>query len=101
MAHITGLNCCGVGELVVLNEYTPFLNIIEDAKDCHIGMIVAFFVKPKGKKEFDGKKLLNHLLKNGFKKQRIFINPNTGNTLQPVYYVIPKKYRAETIEETW
>lgn len=86
--------CCGAGEICGLDNYVSPKKIIESASRKHMAWLVAFFLKPKGHKKWKGVKLMKAMKKYGFKPGRVFINPNTGNTLQPYTYLLPKKDRA-------
>ena len=111
MAYVDDLACCGVGEITHLSSggqgKEELCRILEEAKEANKGFLIAYFVKLRGEKEFDAQRLMNTLLSHGFKKSsRKFVNPNTGNTIQPLHYMMKKSERAkvpprETEQDFW
>lgn len=98
MVYIDDIGCCGVGEVKHLSGRDSLSKILETAKDMNKGFLIVYFVKYKGKKRFEAQALMNKMLKHGFKKSsRSFINPNTGNTVQPLHYLMKKAERAKFV----
>lgn len=95
MAFIGEMSCCAAGEIRGLDRYRKPSSLIKEASRQNMAWLVAFFLKPKKQKKWKGQKLKTALRKYGFKPGKIFINPNTGNTLQAYTYLIPKKDRAK------
>lgn len=98
MANVYSIDCCGVGEVRFLSGRDSLTAILKQAKDYKKGFLIVYFVKPSGQKKFVAQALMNKMLKHGFKKSsRSFINPNTGNTIQPLHYLMKKSERAKWV----
>jgi len=97
MIDINGLDCCGIKEIVDIDNYTEnpkqiILDICEDYyKEEHM---CAFYIFSDIQKKKAGKNLKNFIQKNKLgliTLSPIRINPNSGNSLRVYLWTIDKK----------
>ena len=97
MAYIRFMSCCGVGEVVNLTNRCSIKSIMREAKTARKGMLVVYFMKLRGKDKFKADKLMEKMLNYGFQKSgEPFVNPNSGNTIQPLHYIMKKEEKENT-----
>lgn len=102
MAYINGINCCGIGEVIDLHNRSTVASVIKDAKELNKGFLIANFAKyqikdkegyltGKFEDEFAGEQFMEKLLHHGFMKLPAFVNPNSGNIVQPLFYALKEE----------
>lgn len=80
--------CCGVAEIVDLSTEVKWSHLLYQAQSARKGLLFAFFLSTQ-KGNFNWKRLI----KAGFKplpRVKKFVNPNTHNTLYPLFKDISK-----------
>ncbi|MGI0012506.1 MAG: hypothetical protein ACREBU_03550 [Nitrososphaera sp.] len=89
-------SCCGVAELHDITNLgkesikrllTETFVFKINTQGGSWGMLIGYFVKSSGAKKFEGHKTMELLVKAGAVKLPKFINPNSGNTIQPIYII--------------